>query len=229
MQGLVASKHDCREADRGKSLRRADRGRQAAPGGAHDRLLRRLTIALPILVVLIAAVMILAPLAHRKEVSLILDRAKVATTDQRIAVSKAVYKGRDNRGRTFAVAAGQAVQLSSNKPVLELAGLAAAMQIDDGTAVVTAPRGAYDFGIGMLRVPGVVNVQAPGGYRLALSRVDVDLRARRLAAQGGIEGRLPTGTFSADEVTVDLETRTITLRGHARLRMEPGRIQLPKW
>jgi lipopolysaccharide export system protein LptC len=72
------------------------------------------------LIGLIAAVMIFVPLMHRKDVSLILDRNKVATTDQRIALSSAVYTGKDNRGRTFSITAGQAVQLSSHEPVVKL-------------------------------------------------------------------------------------------------------------
>src|SRR5829696_4570356 len=90
----------------------------AAPGGFHDRLIRFLAVALPGAVGVIAAVMILAPLSPRGEISFLLDRNKVQVTQERIRVDDATYRGSDNKGRPFAVSAGTAVQASAAVPVV---------------------------------------------------------------------------------------------------------------
>ncbi len=48
----------------------------AAPGGFHDRLVRILAVALPAGVGVLVAVMLLAPLSPRGEISFLLDRNK---------------------------------------------------------------------------------------------------------------------------------------------------------
>jgi lipopolysaccharide export system protein LptC len=125
-------------------------------------------------------------LAQRKEVCLILDRNKVAVTDRRIEVGNARYRGRDDRGRPFSLRGGSAVQLSPQRPVVDMKQLVARTQLSDGPAEIAAPSGAYNFDIGQIAIPGPVNVIAPGGYRLVTSDVDIDFRARKLTAAGGI-------------------------------------------
>ncbi len=46
------------------------------------------------------------------------------------------------------------------------------------------------------------------------------LTNRNLRSRGPVEGRIPTGTFRADHLSADLEKRTVTLEGGARLRIE---------
>ena len=92
----------------------------ATPGGFHDRLIAVLGKALPALIGVIAAVMILAPLSQRGEISFLLDRNKVAVTDERLAVDQAMYRGQDNDGQPFSLTAGSAVQTSSAAPVLDM-------------------------------------------------------------------------------------------------------------
>jgi lipopolysaccharide export system protein LptC len=35
---------------------------------------------------------------------------------------------------------------------------------------------------------------------------------------------VPAGTFSADSIHANLDARTVSLQGHARLRMVPGKL-----
>ena len=46
-----------------------------------------------------------------------------------------------------------------------------------------------------------------------------------LVGDEGVSGSVPAGTFSANSLKVDLEARTITLDGNARLRMVPGALE----
>jgi lipopolysaccharide export system protein LptC len=200
----------------------------ATPGGFHDRLIDFLAKALPAAIGLIAAVMILAPLSQRGEISFLLDRNKVAVTDERLVVDKAMYRGQDNNGRPFSLTAGSAVQTSAASPIVEMKNLVGKIQLSDGPARITAPTGNYKFDTGKVAVPGPVNFTAADGYHMVTNGVRIDLKSRRLAGSGGVSGAVPTGIFSAERIMADLGERTVTLEGRAHLRMTPGKLRMPQ-
>jgi lipopolysaccharide export system protein LptC len=200
----------------------------AAPGGFHDRLIGFLAKALPAAIGVVAAVMILTPLSPRGEVSFLLDRNKVAVTPERIHVDKAAYRGQDDLGRPFLLTAGSAIQPSPTSPILELTDLIARIELKDGPARVKAPGGNYNFDTSHVAVPGPVDFSASDGYHMVTQNVGIDLKTRRLDGSGGVSGTLPAGTFTADRISGDLEERTVTLEGNARLRMTPGKMRMPQ-
>ncbi len=200
----------------------------AAPGGSHDRLVAFLAKVLPAGIGLVVAVMILVPLSPRGEISFLLDRNKVEITNERLRADNAAYRGKDNRNRDFTVNAGTAVQKSATTPIVEMLGLNALMNLNDGPAKVVAPRGAYNYDTEQLAIDGPVNFNAPDGYRMTTRNVSVDLRSKTAVGSGGVDGTVPTGTFRANEMHADLENRTVTLEGNARLRMTPGKIRIPQ-
>lgn len=208
-------------------IQRTRRQHFAAPGGFHDRLVRTLATGLPILIGILAAVMVVAPLSPRGEISFLLDRNKVAILEDRLKVTNAMYRGQDNRGRNFSITAGGAVQHSAKEPVVEMRDLVARIMMDDGPAILSANSGNYDFGAERIDVFGPVNFQTADGYRMTAVNMGIDIAAKRMVSRGRVEGRIPAGTFSADRIIADLSERTVTLDGNARLRMEPGKLQVP--
>ena len=202
------------------------RQHQALPGGSHDRLVRLLATVLPAGVGAIVAVMIVAPLFPRGEISFLLDRNKVAVTTERLRVDHAMYRGEDARGRPFSVTAGSAVQRTASVPIVELDDLVARILLTDGPAELKARDGVYDFNENAVRVRGPVDFRAADGYRLTTSGVKIDLKRQLVSGgggpAGGVAGAVPSGTFSADRIYADLEQRTVALDGHARLRMQGG-------
>ena len=131
----------------------------AAPGGLHDRIVRMLAVVLPMAVGVLVAVMVLAPLSPRGEISFLLDRNKVAMVEDRLRVASAMYRGQDNKGRNFSVTAGNAVQHSARVPVVEMKDLVARLLLADGPAVVNAQNGNYDVRRQFVDVMGPVNVE----------------------------------------------------------------------
>ncbi|WP_338467567.1 LPS export ABC transporter periplasmic protein LptC [Novosphingobium sp. ZN18A2] len=206
---------------------RSRRQHFAAPGGQHDRLVKVLAVALPAGIGVLAAVMILAPLSPRGEVSFLLDRNKVAVVKDRFRTISAMYRGQDDKGRNFSVTAGNAVQASADVPVVEMKDLTARIMLKDGPAILSAGAGAYNFDKQLINVKGPVNLQTADGYRLVAQNVQIDLNKRLLVSDGRVDGRIPAGTFSADRIIADLAARTVTLDGNARLKMEPGKLQMP--
>jgi lipopolysaccharide export system protein LptC len=200
----------------------------ARPGGSHDRLIAFLAKAMPAAIGLVAAVMILVPLSPRGEISFLLDRNKVAVTNERLKVEDASYIGQDKQGREFVVTAGTAVQKSAATPIVEMLDLSARMSLNDGPAQIQAPRGAYNYDSEKIDISGPVRFAAPDGYRMSTSNVAIDVKQKVAVGSGGVEGSVPTGTFRAESMKLDLENRTVTLEGNARLHMTPGKLRIPK-
>jgi lipopolysaccharide export system protein LptC len=199
----------------------------ALPGSSLDKAIKLLAVALPALVGAIAAAMLIAPLGPRGEVSFLLDRNKVDTAQDRLRVDNAMYRGRDDKGRPFSLTAGEAVQRSAAVPIVELANLTARMQLTDGPAVLLAPAGRYNIDNQLVAVDGMVRFATSDGYRMAVRNVSIDLPGRTVTGTGGVQGAIPAGTFSANSIRADLDGRVLTLSGRARLRMVPGRLEMP--
>lgn len=199
----------------------------AAPGGSHDRLIAFLGKALPAAIGVLAALMVISPLSPRSEISFLLDRNEVQVVENRLKVDNAMYRGSDNKGRPFSLTAGQAVQRSVREPVVVMRDLVARILLSDGPAVISASRGRYDFDSERVMVDGAVQFTAADGYRLVARDVAIDLKNRKLAGTGRVEGAIPAGTFSANQIEADLAARSVTLVGNARLHMEPGKLRIP--
>ncbi|RIV82127.1 LPS export ABC transporter periplasmic protein LptC [Aurantiacibacter zhengii] len=213
--------------------RAADRMRNrrqqfATPGGSLDRIVRVLAVGLPALVGVVAAMMLITPLSPRGEISFLLDRNKVAIADDRLRVDNAMYRGQDNRARPFSLVAGEAVQRSNSIPLVEMQDMTARLALAEGPAVLTAPRGVYDIDDEQVRIPGTVRFDAADGYNFIARNVTIDLPSRTLTGDGQVSGAIPAGAFSADAMRADMEERTFSLNGNARLRMVPGRLRLPE-
>ena len=105
--------------------------------------------------------------------------------------------------------------------------LIARILLNQGPAVLSANQAAWNMDEQKVSVFGPLVFVAADGYRLTTSDVDVDLQEQKLVSRGRVEGSVPAGTFSADRIVTDLQARTVTLEGNARLRMTPGRLKMP--
>jgi lipopolysaccharide export system protein LptC len=202
-------------------IARSQRERWALPGGRHDRLIGLLSFLLPVLVGVLAAFLVMAPLYTSGDVSFVLDKNSVEVAKERLRIQAARYRGQDGKGQPFMLNAGSAVQRTSAEPVVELRDLDAAIQLSDGPARLHADQGRYDMDSEQVRIDGPVAVTGPDGYRLNTQDPVVDLKARTLQSGGGVTGEARQGRFSAQRLTADLESRTVRLTGGARLRIDP--------
>ena len=214
------------ETDDAKALR-GRRQDWAEPGGSHDKLVGFLAKALPMAVGVLAAFMVITPLSPRGEISFLLDRDKVAVIDERLRVDNALYRGEDNDGRPFSLTAGEAVQRSSAKGIVRMNDLVARLLLNDGPARVSANGGQYELDDQIVSVNGPLLMVAADGYRMVARGVSVNLAEKTVTGEGGVEGAIPAGTFSGNRLSADLEARTISLSGNARLRMVPGKLRMP--
>lgn len=211
-------------SDPGEEDRRKKRG-WAQPGAAHDRLIGIVKIALPVLIGIVVAFLVFAPLEDKQEVSFLLKKEDVGRAEERMRVQAAQYRGQDNQGRPFVLDARAALQRSSTVPIVDIAGMSALLQLDNGPARLLADRARYDTSQERVQVIGPIQLSAADGYRMTTHDVAVDLRGRRLASRGSVQGQIPLGTFSAGQLEADLGNRTVTLSGRARLHIVQGGLR----
>ncbi|MBB3693715.1 LPS export ABC transporter periplasmic protein LptC [Sphingomonas sp. BK580] len=200
---------------------RSERQRWAQPGGRHDRLIAAANRLLPLSIGVLFAFLVMAPLTMGGDASFVLDKNKVEVARERLKIQRARYRGTDAKGQPFALTAGSALQKSSAEPVVNIRDLAAAIRLSDGPAEMTAPTGRYDMDSEQVDVAGPIKVRGPNNYALDTTDAVVDLKTRRLRSTAAVSGTVRQGTFSGDSMRADLEARTVTLDGNARLRIDP--------
>ena len=200
---------------------RTQRQRWAAPGSRHDRFVRLARWMLPSAIGVLSAFLVMAPIYASNEVSFVLDKKKVEVAKERLKIQAAQYRGVDDKGQPFSLDAGSAIQRSSAEPVVQLNKLAAAIQLSDGPATVSANSGLYDMRTEQVKLDGPLDFKSAGGYDLQTHDATIDLQQRTLVSGGAVTGRVPQGNFSANRLRADLENRTVRLEGNARLRIVP--------
>ncbi|MEE9434453.1 MAG: LPS export ABC transporter periplasmic protein LptC [Sphingorhabdus sp.] len=227
----------------------------AAPGGSHDRLIRLLRVLLPAIVGVLIAVLAFSPFTENRELSFLLAKNEVDVAPERMRVTDALYRGEDSKGRPFSLRAGSAVQKSSTEPVIRMSQLSGRMMMASGPATVIASRSVYDLDTEEVRVNGPMSFESAEGYSLTANdavlamktqivrslgrasftgkdgftlvanNVEIDLRAKRMESHGRVNGRTRIGTFSANKLRADLNTRNVKLIGNAQLHIRQGALK----
>ena len=113
----------------------------------------------------------------------------------------AEYRGLDDKGRPFTIQAAQAVQAKSSVPIVDIGGMAARIQLEEGPATITADRARYNIETQKVDVLGPILFTAADGYRLETSDVALDLNKHTAVSGGGVEGRMRLGRFTAGGMT----------------------------
>ena len=209
----------------GATRQRAAERRRAQPGRAHDRLIKWTKILLPSAAGVLLVVLALAPLDKKGDVSFILDKKKVDSAPERMRVEQARYTGTDDKGQQFTRTAGRAVQPSSNTPLVDINGMFAQLNLEQGPMLIAANQGRYNLDTQQVAVVGPIKVKGADGWQLQTRDVNVDLKQRQLASQGPAEGQMRLGQFRANQIRADLGTHTVVLDGGARLKIVQGAVR----
>ena len=201
--------------DEATSGQRLASQRWAQPGSGHDVLVKWTKIVLPSAVGALLAILALAPL----------DKKKVSSASERMRVEQARYTGTDDKGQQFTILANRAVQPSSDTPLVDINGMFARLNLQQGPMVIAANLGRYNLDTQQVDVVGLINVTGADGFHLATQDVTVDLKHRQLASHGPAEGQMRLGQFQAKQIRADLGARTVVLDGGARLKIVQGAVR----
>ena len=202
-----------------------EKPRWAEPGSGHDNIVRWSKIVLPSAVGVLLAVLALAPLDKKGDVSFILDKKKVQSAPERMRVEAARYTGTDNKGQQFVMLANSAIQRSSDTPLVDIHGMFARLNQTQGPVLIAAQKGRYNLDTQRVAIDGPVKVAGSDGFRLNTNDVLVDLNSRQLASQGPAQGALRLGQFRANHIRADLDDHKVVLDGGARLKIVQGAVR----
>ena len=136
---------------------RAVKQRWAVPGSAHDKLVRWTKILLPSAVGVLIAVLALAPLEKRSDVSFILDKKKVQNAQERMRVESPHYVGNDDKGQRFEITANNALQRTSEVPIVDIQGMFAQLDQPQGPLMIGANKGRYNLDTQRVAIDGPVD------------------------------------------------------------------------
>ncbi|MBN8840645.1 MAG: LPS export ABC transporter periplasmic protein LptC [Sphingomonadales bacterium] len=197
------------------------RQRWAAPDSPHDRIVTTANWVLPVLIGVLSAFLVMAPLTTGGDVSFVLDKNKVEVAKERLKIQAARYRGADQKGQPFELTAGSAIQKSSAEPIVRLTDLAADIRLTNGPASLVAEHGRYNMDTEQVKVDGPISFRGPDGYTLDTVNATVDLKTRKMQSGGAVTGTVRQGTFSANQLDADLDAHVVTLIGNARLHIVP--------
>ena len=125
-----------------------------------------------------SVILAIAPFDKRGDVSFIFDKNKVDAAQERMRVEAARYTGTDDKGQKFAISAERAIQPTSDRPVVDIKGMRAQLDLERGPLSIVAPRGRYNLDKQKVAINGPVRVAGPDGYRLETRDVGIDLKNR---------------------------------------------------
>src|SRR5436305_1071241 len=134
----------------------AAKPRWAEPGSGHDRLVRLSKVALPSAAGVLLALLALAPLQKKGDVSFILDKKKVQSAPESMRVEAARYTGTDDKGQLFEIIANRAIQRTSDTPLVDINGMFARLNQTQGPVLIAADKGRYDLDTQRVAIDGPV-------------------------------------------------------------------------
>ena len=197
----------------------------AEPGSRHDRLVRTAKFVLPILILALLVILAIAPFDKRGDTSFMFDKNKVDAAEERMRVEAARYTGTDDKGQKFSINADRAIQPTSDRPIVDIIGMRAQLDLARGPLSIVAQKGSYNLDEQKVAIAGPVRVAGPDGYRLETRDVGIDLKNRNLASRGRVVGDMRLGHFEAGRITADLGTREVVLSDGVRLNIRQGAIR----
>ncbi len=204
---------------------RRERRIWAASGSSHDRLIATLRVVLPMAVGVLAAFLALAPLTVGRDISFVLSKDRVDVASERMRVERAVYRGQDSKGEAFTLNAASAIQATSRDPIVHLTQLDAKIQLTDGPATIRANQGRYDMDNQDIAIDGPVVFDTADGYHITTRDVFVNMNDRMAHSRAPVDGTMPLGHFTADQMSADLERHIVRLDGHVHLHIVRGQAR----
>lgn len=204
---------------------RAVKRHWAEPGSRHDSVIRIAKYALPVLGFALLLMLVVSPFERKGDVSFILDKKQVDRAEERMKIESARYAGEDKDGRRFVITANEAIQPTSDQPIVNIDGMQARLDLERGAVAMAALKGMYDLDRKLVRVVGPIHVAGPDNYALKTRDVTVDFGNKVMTSDGPVSGTMRLGEFSAGRMRTDLDSRTVRLENGVRLKIRQGAVK----
>jgi lipopolysaccharide export system protein LptC len=198
--------------------------RDATYRPAYSRLVRRLRIILPTVVVLTVAIVILWP-KIRAQFS---PPTQTSTEERQAKMVNGRYVGSDSHGRPYTVTYESAQQPPGGGPI-EMVNPTAELTLQNGHWVaVKAAQGRYDQAAGLIDLSGNVELFHDDGYRFMTEKAHVEFNKNLVWGERAVTGRGPRGEVVGRGFRVINNGDAIVITGPARLLLRPDAAQMPQ-
>ncbi len=198
--------------------------RDATYGPAYSRLVRRLRIILPTIVVLTVAIVILWPKIRAE----FIPPTQTSTEERQAKMVNGRYVGSDSHGRPYTVTYESAQQPPGGGPI-EMVNPTAELTLQNGHWVaVKAAQGRYDQAAGLIDLSGNVELFHDDGYRFTTEKAHVEFNKNLVWGERAVTGRGPRGEVVGRGFRVINNGDAIVITGPARLLLRPDAAQMPQ-
>lgn len=169
-----------------------------------SRFVGAMRVALPVLALVLIALLIAWPQIYRRSDGFRLAFSTLEVEDGALTMTKARYRGTDDKDQPFLVSADTATQDANDPKLVTLDRIAADMTMRDGTwLALNANTGAYHQGDQVLTLQGDISVYTDRGYELHGISAQANLGAGTLASDDKVWGQGPFGLLRANGMRVD--------------------------
>jgi lipopolysaccharide export system protein LptC len=188
-----------------RDLGRADPARFRA-AVRHSRLVRLLRTAIPIVIALVFALLIVAAYFNpfRVLARLPIDPGKIVLSGTRITMESPRVAGYTKDARPYEVTAKAASQDITKPDIVDLQEIRARVQMQDKVTVeMTAVSGVYESKLDRLRLDHDILLTSTSGYFGHLREAVIDVKKGSILSQSPVELKMLNGTLNANRLEVD--------------------------
>jgi lipopolysaccharide export system protein LptC len=186
-------------------VRRGDGDRAFRVAARHSRRVRMLRIAIPVLAILTAIGTIALPALFnpiRALSKLPVDLGSVVVSGSKIMMQQPRIAGFTHDNRRYDLTAQAAGQDLTKPDMVELQGIHATMEQDDGVVEATARAGLYNNKTELLTLSTDIVVTSTNGLEALLSEAVLDTRAGKIVSEKPVVVKTATLNVNANRMEV---------------------------
>jgi lipopolysaccharide export system protein LptC len=211
-----------------RQIGRADGNRVFRSAARHSRLVRFLRFAIPAVILIIAAVILVATFFNpfRLITAFPIDPGKVTFSGTKVRMELPRVTGFTTDQRPYELTARAAIQDLTNLEILELNEITAKVELRDGHRVdITSINGVYDTKAEVLRLKDHIIVNSTSGYEGRLSEATVHTSSGDIVSESPVEVKLPNGVLTANRLEVWQNGAIIKFTGDVEMNLKPEQMR----
>jgi lipopolysaccharide export system protein LptC len=189
---------------------------------------RFLRIAIPAIILVIAAVILAATFFNPFKLitTFPIDPGKVSLSGTKITMELPRVNGFTTDQRPYELTAHAAVQDLTKLDILELKEIRAKVELRDGQHVdITSINGVYDTKAEVLRLNDHIVITSSSGYEGRLSEATVHTSSGDIVSESPVDVKLPNGTLNANRLEVKENGAFIKFGGGVEMNLKPEQFR----
>ena len=190
----------------------------------HSRFVRILRMAIPVGILVIAAVIVIATFFNpfRLIVAFPIDPGKISLSGTKIVMESPRLTGFTSDSRPYELTARAAAQDITKPEVLDLKDLNARVELKDGQGVtIKSINGVYDTKGELLKLRDNIVLNSSSGYEGHLSEATVNVNTGYILSESPVEVKLLNGWLNANRLEVFENGALIRFGGGVQMMLTP--------